>query len=166
MTYSFFDYEFVTLIYRWLSLFFFFNDPATTEIYTLSLHDALPIRGVTGASMRRQAEPANEPLTAPPRVVSSRGHRWVDGTADDLGGRLDRHPAAGDLALQEVQQRGELGGRDRIGAALLAQVVEHQLHPAAAVGFRVGHVQLERRELRGLLGVGRRARGVRVGPPP
>ena len=22
---------------------FFFNDPATTEIYTLSLHDALPI---------------------------------------------------------------------------------------------------------------------------
>src|SRR2546426_1739541 len=25
------------------SLFFFFNDTATTEIYTLSLHDALPI---------------------------------------------------------------------------------------------------------------------------
>src|SRR5579864_9703108 len=27
-----------------LSLFFFFNDTATTEIYTLSLHDALPIQ--------------------------------------------------------------------------------------------------------------------------
>src|SRR6476660_10205620 len=27
------------------SLFFFFNDTATTEIYTLSLHDALPICG-------------------------------------------------------------------------------------------------------------------------
>src|SRR3712207_7557554 len=27
-------------------LFFFFNDTATTEIYTLSLHDALPISGV------------------------------------------------------------------------------------------------------------------------
>src|SRR2546428_8533920 len=26
-----------------LALFFFFNDTATTEIYTLSLHDALPI---------------------------------------------------------------------------------------------------------------------------
>src|SRR5215813_6790303 len=25
------------------AFFFFFNDPATTEIYTLSLHDALPI---------------------------------------------------------------------------------------------------------------------------
>src|SRR2546430_13634504 len=28
---------------RVLSFFFFFNDTATTEIYTLSLHDALPI---------------------------------------------------------------------------------------------------------------------------
>src|SRR2546430_8548426 len=29
---------------RWLFFFFFFfNDTATTEIYTLSLHDALPI---------------------------------------------------------------------------------------------------------------------------
>src|SRR2546430_17636730 len=28
---------------RILSFFFFFNDTATTEIYTLSLHDALPI---------------------------------------------------------------------------------------------------------------------------
>src|SRR3712207_7125828 len=28
-------------------LFFFFNDPATTEIYTLSLHDALPISTAT-----------------------------------------------------------------------------------------------------------------------
>src|SRR5947207_12254982 len=27
-------------------LFFFFNDPAPTEIYTLSLHDALPISGL------------------------------------------------------------------------------------------------------------------------
>src|SRR5215813_8463561 len=31
---------------RSLQLFFFFNDTATTEIYTLSLHDALPISSV------------------------------------------------------------------------------------------------------------------------
>src|ERR1035441_11115263 len=31
------------LLLCWLFLFFFFNDTATTEIYTLSLHDALPI---------------------------------------------------------------------------------------------------------------------------
>src|SRR5437773_3007175 len=42
------------------SIFFFFNDPATTEIYTLSLHDALPISlsrvgawGVIKANARR-----------------------------------------------------------------------------------------------------------------
>src|SRR5256885_15129103 len=29
-----------------LTMFFFFNDTATTEIYTLSLHDALPIYGL------------------------------------------------------------------------------------------------------------------------
>src|SRR2546421_1776077 len=35
-----------------LSFFFFFNDTATTEIYTLSLHDALPIfAGQTHMSM-------------------------------------------------------------------------------------------------------------------
>src|SRR5437588_6668841 len=28
---------------RFLPIFFFFNDTATTELYTLSLHDALPI---------------------------------------------------------------------------------------------------------------------------
>src|SRR3989304_10394445 len=35
----------VDLIYCWYNilLIFFFNDTATTEIYTLSLHDALPI---------------------------------------------------------------------------------------------------------------------------
>src|SRR5437879_10261929 len=27
--------------------FLFFNDPATTDIYTLSLHDALPISGIS-----------------------------------------------------------------------------------------------------------------------
>src|SRR5256885_3949886 len=31
-------------------LFFFFNDTATTEIYTLSLHDALPIFLIAGYS--------------------------------------------------------------------------------------------------------------------
>src|SRR3712207_7068564 len=31
-----------------LLIFFFFNDTATTEIYTLSLHDALPICGRRG----------------------------------------------------------------------------------------------------------------------
>src|SRR2546430_17339337 len=33
-------------------LFFFFNDTATTEIYTLSLHDALPISGTFSEAKR------------------------------------------------------------------------------------------------------------------
>src|SRR2546430_15485977 len=33
-------------------LFFFFNDTATTEIYTLSLHDALPIYSASNMSKR------------------------------------------------------------------------------------------------------------------
>ncbi len=33
-----------------LFVFFFFNDTATTEIYTLSLHDALPIFGYSNFS--------------------------------------------------------------------------------------------------------------------
>src|SRR2546426_8343960 len=41
---------------------FFFNDTATTEIYTLSLHDALPI-----SSRIRDTPPSSRP---PPRVFS------------------------------------------------------------------------------------------------
>src|SRR5258708_38924472 len=38
-----------------LSFFFFFNDTATTEIYTLSLHDALPIWSLFCAAARAAA---------------------------------------------------------------------------------------------------------------
>src|SRR5215217_9683231 len=34
---------FCQMLFWWFFFFFFFNDTATTEIYTLSLHDALPI---------------------------------------------------------------------------------------------------------------------------
>src|SRR6266487_4558586 len=42
--------------------FFFFNDTATTEIYTLSLHDALPISPTEGTKT------STEPLSMPPLV--------------------------------------------------------------------------------------------------
>src|SRR5687768_18444340 len=48
-------------------IFFFFNDTATTEIYTLSLHDALPICG-----HRARARPASADRTP---------HRGGDGRA-------------------------------------------------------------------------------------
>src|SRR5258708_35981062 len=37
-----------------LLIIFFFNDTATTEIYTLSLHDALPICGLVGNAVDAQ----------------------------------------------------------------------------------------------------------------
>src|SRR2546422_8023136 len=39
--------------------FFFFHDTATTEIYTLSLHDALPISSPPGSPTRRTARPCS-----------------------------------------------------------------------------------------------------------
>src|SRR2546425_10451492 len=51
---------------RRLFIFFFFNDTATTEIYTLSLHDALPIlehhRGGAEHPVQRLAAVQHRPL--------------------------------------------------------------------------------------------------------
>src|SRR6266576_6202743 len=40
-----------------IPFFFFFNDTATTEIYTLSLHDALPISATRRPPRRRHGAP-------------------------------------------------------------------------------------------------------------
>src|SRR2546430_5594013 len=42
-----------------ISRFFFFNDTATTEIYTLSLHDALPICIMSTADAGLSPDPKN-----------------------------------------------------------------------------------------------------------
>src|SRR5688572_32448596 len=50
-----------------LCFFFFFNDTATTEIYTLSLHDALPISFVELGRARRMADARIHRLHKHPR---------------------------------------------------------------------------------------------------
>src|SRR5205809_2700854 len=45
-------------------LFFFFNDTATTEIYTLSLHDALPILAKRKSVMSPTTSSASWPFAA------------------------------------------------------------------------------------------------------
>src|SRR5437868_8961831 len=67
-------------------LFFFFNDTATTEIYTLSLHDALPISGgprrrADGRGTGRRAEEA--------RVAGLRGAAEVLRPLDRKSTRLN-----------------------------------------------------------------------------
>src|SRR5574337_2033046 len=51
------------LFFFGLFLFFFFNDTATTEIYTLSLHDALPISPAVCRCVRcwRHGRPPGRP---------------------------------------------------------------------------------------------------------
>src|SRR5437899_8091652 len=59
-------------------LFFFFNDTATTEIYTLSLHDALPIsreasaQATTSHALRHRRRPAHRRQRLLPRRL---GHQ-------------------------------------------------------------------------------------------
>src|SRR5256885_12382984 len=51
----------VMRVCMFLLIFFFFNDTATTEIYTLSLHDALPISpSFTGQLLRPTDEAYDE----------------------------------------------------------------------------------------------------------
>src|SRR5256885_10427542 len=70
-----------------MSSFFFFNDTATTEIYTLSLHDALPIC---------------QPALAFGQLAVDGGHQVRDHLGVGVGCELD----PGRLALGA--QRGEV----------------------------------------------------------
>src|SRR5690348_17794716 len=54
--------------------FFFFNDTATTEIYTLSLHDALPILSRTMASKAEAAAISRASLPSRARQTRSEEH--------------------------------------------------------------------------------------------
>src|SRR6266487_5675869 len=73
---------------------FFFNDTATTEIYTLSLHDALPICAIRVAVKPQHENVYAATLLCAPRLrrpdfqltVFER-HRFTNGTT-----RLDRRP--------------------------------------------------------------------------
>src|SRR3712207_8210833 len=66
--------------YRSVSVFhcFFFNDTATTEIYTLSLHDALPILAILGVEQLLDHGLAVVGLVAGAlEHVEGEGHRLV-----------------------------------------------------------------------------------------
>src|SRR5690242_21069506 len=67
-------------------IYFFFNDTATTEIYTLSLHDALPISG-------------------PPRES---GSLVTPGTFSPMAASTGADRSAGDVAVSQHQAQPEL----------------------------------------------------------
>src|SRR5256885_7114770 len=60
--------------------FFFFNDTATTEIYTLSLHDALPISHVV-ARIRIRYSPG--PVSEDEQRLEKSNHHFLSGSLHD-----------------------------------------------------------------------------------
>src|SRR5215813_15605889 len=80
--------------------FFFFNDTATTEIYTLSLHDALPICRARPVRARRRAHAAG-------------------------GG--DRRPAAGLAHDRSEEHTSELQSRPHLVCRLLLEKKKKKL---------------------------------------
>src|SRR3712207_6177220 len=82
-----------------MSVFFFFNDTATTEIYTLSLHDALPIWAVDGDDDAAVQQP----------VQDRGGHHRVGeavGPGGDPGVTGDDHAAFQVPLRDHLEQRG------------------------------------------------------------
>src|SRR2546426_6046946 len=108
---------------RYWSIVFFFNDTATTEIYTLSLHDALPILRVPGAAVRRaHAIPDKLPLSDGAGDVVRHHHRRAGrgllrhlrlepAVVGGPDGHSDRH-----LHHDWRRAGGDLGGRKADGA--------------------------------------------------
>src|SRR2546430_12529261 len=120
-----------------ISFFFFFNDTATTEIYTLSLHDALPI--CVEDRLLRLARGADHPR-----------RRALHGLARPAGSRL---AARAVLPLRRVR---------RGGAARLAVPPQPAAVRPAAAHARRSHGAALRRGPR----PGARPRGVPGGRAP
>src|SRR2546421_11886192 len=91
-------------------IFFFFNDTATTEIYTLSLHDALPI----------YLSAANSDIARIPRRA-----RAIDDAAvgDDHIERLRRFPGfeVSDAEERSEEHTSELQSRSDLVCRLLLE---------------------------------------------
>src|SRR3712207_7511526 len=92
--------------------FFFFNDTATTEIYTLSLHDALPIG----------PPPARAAPSGPPAAAG----RWRRGRASrrrptTAARRSEEHTS-------ELQSRQYLVCRLLLVKKILCSVLTYQAH--------------------------------------
>src|SRR3712207_7947056 len=88
----------------WFS-FFFFNDTATTEIYTLSLHDALPICPV-GRDLA---------LERPVRA------RVLDDLRDPVVGLADRREVGAPERVRSEEHTSELQSRQYLVCRLLLE---------------------------------------------
>src|SRR5436190_16953261 len=86
-----------------LVFMFFFNDPATTEIYTLSLHDALPI--LRRALRRTRPDHAGPGHRTVPRVAGTPGR------SEEHTSELQSHS---DLVCRLLLEKKKLRDRDTL----------------------------------------------------
>src|SRR3712207_7308603 len=90
-----------------LRLVFFFNDTATTEIYTLSLHDALPISATSPAS------------ASPPAGCSRPGSKGSADPAPLASGRRASGPRS-----RSEEHTSELQSRQYLVCRFLLEKIE------------------------------------------
>src|ERR1019366_10000643 len=105
-------------VYFFVIFFFFFNDTATTEIYTLSLHDALPISGDAGGR------------SPPWRTAAARARR-----------RSFRGSGHGKRCFQPLPRAPRNGRLDLAGRARRHEYAPEQSqrqHPRHAAGLHSG----------------------------
>src|SRR5437773_8903198 len=102
------------------SCFFFFNDTATTEIYTLSLHDALPISAAGGSGF-----PGSPPGRGGPRGPRSEEHTSELQSHHDLVCRLllEKKKKKTLQLLNLIRRRHTLASHDLVN-------LPHELYPS------------------------------------
>src|SRR3989454_3789831 len=108
-------------------VFFFFNDTATTEIYTLSLHDALPI---SHAGALRREEPAlrDDAVPLPDRgsyahraaTDEQRGPGGLPGARDRKSTRLNSSHLVISYAVFCLKKKSDLALRQQSGGSCCA----------------------------------------------
>src|SRR3989454_10679700 len=119
------------MVYTHILVFFFFNDTATTEIYTLSLHDALPISWRSRRRTRRRRPlPLPTPVCRGDRSLALRSHLLDEESRGHRNQLWVPNECVGKDPTQRALARG-----DRVRAArqrveeLVIQVLERPLEP-------------------------------------
>src|SRR5258705_10300656 len=107
------------------SFFFFFNDTATTEIYTLSLHDALPIWSRAHSAVPRWH--ARDPQRSAPRRRRRRRRASARGREPAVRRAIWREPSAS----RSEEHTSELQSLRPLVCRLLLEKKKKHIWPAS-----------------------------------
>src|SRR5438309_5939036 len=100
-----------------LMVYVYFNDPATTEIYTLSLHDALPMSAASQNWLRSPCPRGSHEITTYPRPTN----RW---TRDRKSTRLNSSHSSISYAVFCLKKKKQF--RHQHHAPLTLQYDQHE----------------------------------------